>query len=88
VGNHERSTNNQPTEVRQALGKRAAYVIRTEAENNRMLGLVEELMAKGASLTPEEGELLMLLGKLISDFEEGFITLISFPVLPQWRWPS
>lgn len=50
-------------------------VIRTEAENNRMLTLVEQLMAKGGDLTPEEGELLTLLGKLIADFEEEFYHL-------------
>lgn len=37
-----------------------------------MLALVQQLMAKGDSLTPEEGELLKLLGKLIADFEEEF----------------
>ena len=40
-----------------------------------MLALVEQLMAKGNSLTPEEGELLRLLGKLIADFEEEFYHL-------------
>ncbi|MGH9903676.1 MAG: helix-turn-helix domain-containing protein, partial [Pyrinomonadaceae bacterium] len=47
-------------------------VIKTEEENDRMLALVEQLMAKGDALTPEEGELLKLLGKLIADFEEEF----------------
>lgn len=50
-------------------------VIRNEDENNRVLALVEQLMAKGDSLTPEEGELLRLLGKLIADFEEEFYHL-------------
>ena len=40
-----------------------------------MLAPVEQLMAKGNSLTPEEGELLRLLGKLIADFEEEFYHL-------------
>ena len=40
-----------------------------------MLALVEQLMAKGNSLTPEEGELLRLLGRLIADFEEEFYHL-------------
>ena len=40
-----------------------------------MLTLVEQLMTKGDSLTPEEGELLRLLGKLIADFEEEFYHL-------------
>jgi HTH-type transcriptional regulator/antitoxin HigA len=50
-------------------------VIKTEEENNRVLALVEQLMAKGDNLTPEEGELLRLLGKLIADFEEEFYHL-------------
>jgi HTH-type transcriptional regulator / antitoxin HigA len=50
-------------------------VISTEEENDRMLLLVEQLMAKGNSLTPEEGELLRLLGRLIADFEEEFYHL-------------
>jgi hypothetical protein len=57
------------------LAKVRPTVITTEAENDRMLGLVEQLMAKGDSLTPEEGELLRLLGKLIADFEEEFYHL-------------
>ena len=40
-----------------------------------MLALVEQLMAKGDNLTPEEGELLRLLGKLIADFEVEFYHL-------------
>ena len=40
-----------------------------------MLTLVERLMVKGDKLTPEEGELLRLLGKLIADFEEEFYHL-------------
>ena len=40
-----------------------------------MLALVEQLMARGNSLAPEEGELLRLLGKLIADFEKEFYHL-------------
>ncbi len=50
-------------------------VIRTEDQNDRMLALVEQFMAKGDRLTPEEGELLRLLGKLIADFEAEFYHL-------------
>jgi HTH-type transcriptional regulator/antitoxin HigA len=50
-------------------------VIRTELENDRVLGLAEQQMAKGERLTPEEAELLRLLGKLIADFEEEFYHL-------------
>lgn len=54
------------------LAKALPTVIKTAEENDRMLAVVEELMKKGNKLTPEEGELLTLLGKLISDFEEEF----------------
>ena len=41
------------------LAKAAPTVIRSEEENDRMLGIVESLMAKGeANLSPEEDALL------------------------------
>jgi HTH-type transcriptional regulator / antitoxin HigA len=64
-----------PQKYGKLLAKVRPTVIRTEAENDRMLALVEQLMAKGDGLTPEEGELLSLLGKLIVDFEEEFYHL-------------
>ena|SRR5437870_13693227 len=47
-------------------------VIETEAENERMLAIVEKLMDKGENLSPEEERLLKLLAKLIEDFEERY----------------
>jgi HTH-type transcriptional regulator/antitoxin HigA len=64
-----------PQKYGKLLARVRPAVIRTEEENDRMLGLVEQLMAKGSSLTPEEGELLSLLGRLIADFEEEFYRL-------------
>ena len=64
-----------PQKYGKLLARVRPTVIRTEKENDRMLALVEQLMAKGNSLTPEEGELLRLLGKLIGDFEEEFYHL-------------
>jgi HTH-type transcriptional regulator/antitoxin HigA len=64
-----------PQKYGKLLAKVRPTVIRTEDENNRMLALVEKLMAKGESLSPEEGALLRLLGKLIADFEEEFYDL-------------
>lgn len=64
-----------PQKYGKLLAKVRPTVIQTEAENNRMLTLVEQLMAKGDNLSPEEGELLRLLGKLIADFEEKFYHL-------------
>jgi len=59
-----------PQKYGRLLAKIRPAVIKTEVENDRMLALVEQLMAKGTDLTPEEGELLRLLGKLIADFEK------------------
>jgi len=52
------------------LAKAAPTVIRSEEENDRMLGIVESLMAKGEdNLSPEEDALLDLLVDLIRAFE-------------------
>lgn len=52
------------------LVKATPRVIRTEAENDRALAIVESLMEKGERyLTPEEGELLDLLANLIRNYE-------------------
>jgi HTH-type transcriptional regulator / antitoxin HigA len=64
-----------PQKYGKLLARVRPTVIRTEEENERVLALVERLMAKGEDLTPEEGELLRLLGKLIADFEEKFYHL-------------
>lgn len=65
-------SNINPQKYGRLLARVRPAVIKSEEENNRLLALVERLMAKGESLTPEEGELLELLGKLIADFEEEF----------------
>ena len=54
------------------LAKTLPTIIETEAENDRMLKVAEELMSKGEHLTPEEVELLKLLGHLIQEFEQKF----------------
>ena len=59
-----------PQKYGRLLAKTRPSVIRTEEENERMLTLFRQLIAKGSSLTPEEGELLKLIGRLIADFEE------------------
>jgi HTH-type transcriptional regulator/antitoxin HigA len=64
-----------PQKYGKLLARVRPTVIRTEEENKRMLTLVTQLMAKGRTLTPEEGELLKLVGKLIADFEEKFYHL-------------
>jgi len=53
------------------LARAVPKIIKTEEENERTLGIVESLMAKGeGNMTPEEDALLELLTNLVHDFEE------------------
>jgi HTH-type transcriptional regulator / antitoxin HigA len=54
------------------LAETLPTVIETEAENDRLLKVVEDLMSKGENLTPEEVEILKLLAHLIQEFEQKF----------------
>lgn len=51
------------------LSKYQHRVVKTEAENEKFLAIVEELLSR-SNLNPEEEVLLELLVKLIEDFEE------------------
>ena len=52
------------------LAKAVPTVIESEAENERLLAIVETLLSKGENhLTPEQDALLGLLTRLIHDFE-------------------
>ncbi len=53
----------------QLLSKYQPRIIKTEAENDKFLEIVEELLSR-PSITPEEDTLLELFVKLIEDFEE------------------
>jgi HTH-type transcriptional regulator/antitoxin HigA len=64
-----------PQKYGKLLARVRPTLIRTVEENERMLILVKQFMAKGDQLTPEEGELLKLVGRLIADFEEKFYHL-------------
>ena len=62
------------------LARALPTVIKSEDENNRMLAIIEDLMAKGEdNLTPEEDALLELLVDLVHDFEEKYYPLRSSP---------
>src|SRR5260370_976089 len=62
------------------LAKALPTVIKSEDENNRMLAIIEGLMAKGEkNLTAEEDALLELLVDLVHDFEEKHYPLSSSP---------
>ena len=60
------------TRYRRLLSRTMPVVIETEEENERMLAIVEKLMDKGESLSPEEDKLLKLLARLIEDFEKRY----------------
>jgi HTH-type transcriptional regulator/antitoxin HigA len=52
------------------LSKAAPRVVRSEAEHERALAIVESMLERGEhKMTPEEGELLDLLTNLIRDYE-------------------
>lgn len=62
------------------LARALPTVIKSEDANNRMLAIIEDLMAKGeGNLTPEEDALLELLVDLVHDFEEKYYPLPSSP---------
>nr|WP_236117045.1 transcriptional regulator [Hassalia byssoidea] len=53
----------------QLLSKYQPRIIKTEAENDKFLEVVEELLSR-PNITPEEDTLLELFVKLIEDFED------------------
>lgn len=57
-----------PAKYRRLVSKAMPIVIETEAENERLLAIVESMMRR--DLSPEETKLFDLLVKLIEDFEE------------------
>ena len=61
-----------PQKYGKLLSETLPTIIKTEAENERVISIVSELLAKGDELSFEENALLELLGKLIADFEEKF----------------
>ena len=56
------------TRYRKLVGEAMPVVVETEAENERLLALVEPMMNR--DLSPEEEKLFDLLVKLIEDFED------------------
>jgi HTH-type transcriptional regulator / antitoxin HigA len=60
-----------PTQYSELLSRHQPKLIKTEAENDRALAVVEDLMHR-SDLTPEEDELLNLLVLLIERFETEF----------------
>jgi len=54
------------------LAEALPEVIETEAQNRRMIKILNRLMDKGKNRTPEETKLMKLLGHLIQEFEQRF----------------
>lgn len=61
------------------LAKTLPAVIKTEAENERMLAEIERLMDKGERMTPEELVLLELMSQLVETFEKEAYTVADAP---------
>jgi HTH-type transcriptional regulator / antitoxin HigA len=61
-----------PARYKRLLSQTMPVVIETEAENERMLKVIEKIMDKGEKLSPEEEKLLKLLTRLVEDFEERY----------------
>jgi len=62
------------------LAKALPAVIKSDDENNRVLGIIEHLMEKGErNLTAEEDALLELLVDLVHDYEEKRYPLTPSP---------
>ncbi|MGA2741879.1 MAG: transcriptional regulator [Bryobacteraceae bacterium] len=69
-----------PKRYGRLLAKALPAVVRSEDENDRMLAIVESLMAKGEeNLSAEENALLDLLVDLMHDFEERHDPFPSSP---------
>ena len=60
------------TRYKRLLSQAMPVIIETEAENERMLKVIEKIMNKGEDLSPEEEMLLKLLTRLVEDFEERY----------------
>ena len=68
------------TRYARLLAKALPDVIKSEAENERILAQIEALMQKGENrLSPEEDALLELLLNLVHDFEQKRYPLPSSP---------
>ena len=61
-----------PQRYGKLLAETVPTIIKTERENRRLIKVLNKLMKKGASRTPEETELAKLLGHLIQEFERRF----------------
>jgi HTH-type transcriptional regulator/antitoxin HigA len=66
--NRARSLNRD--RYRRLVAEVSPAIIETEQENERVLAIVERLMAKGEKRSPEEDAILNLLVHLVEQFEE------------------
>jgi HTH-type transcriptional regulator / antitoxin HigA len=57
-----------PAKYRKLVAQAAPMLVETEAENERLLAIIEPMMSR--ELTPEEEKLFALLVKLVEDFEQ------------------
>jgi HTH-type transcriptional regulator/antitoxin HigA len=65
----KRTRSLDPRRYRRLVAEVSPVMIETEAENERVLAIVERLMVKGEKRTPEEDAILNLLVHLMEEFE-------------------
>jgi HTH-type transcriptional regulator / antitoxin HigA len=66
----KRTRSLDPGRYRRLIAEVSPVIIETEEENERVLAIVERLMAKGEKRSPEEDTVLNLLVHLVERFEE------------------
>jgi len=66
----KRTRSLDPRRYRRLVAEVSPAMIETEEENERVLAIVERLMAKGEKRTPEDDAILNLLVHLVEQFEE------------------
>lgn len=67
----KRSPSLDPRRYRRLIAEVSPVIIETEEENERVLAIVERLMAKSKKRTPEEDAILNLLVHLVEEFERA-----------------
>jgi HTH-type transcriptional regulator/antitoxin HigA len=71
----KRARSLNPSRYRRLVAEVCPAMIETEEENERVLAIVERLMARGEKRSPEEDAILNLLVHLVEQFEEK-----AFPI--------
>ena len=71
----KRARSVDPGRYRRLIAEVSPTIIETEEENERVLAIINKLMAKGEKRSPEEDTVLDLLVHLVGQFEEKFFPI-------------